>query len=74
MTAIQDICWSEVLVEQIIGRAWRRGQEKTVRVYNMIALGTTDVMMSAMAKTKGDMLRAFVMKNEGRWLHAVPCC
>ncbi|KAG0693135.1 P-loop containing nucleoside triphosphate hydrolase protein, partial [Suillus ampliporus] len=40
-----DQCWSRMLVNQIIGRAWRLGQEKEVVVYNMVALGTVDVLM-----------------------------
>jgi hypothetical protein len=62
---LQDVVWSEVVKRQIVGRAWRRGQEKVVTVYNLIALGTTDVMMSGIAATKGQMLKAFTAKNPG---------
>ncbi|KAG0695737.1 P-loop containing nucleoside triphosphate hydrolase protein, partial [Suillus ampliporus] len=40
-----DQCWSRMLVNQIIGRAWRLGQQEVVLVYNMVALGTVDVLM-----------------------------
>lgn len=64
---LQDTSWSGVHVRQVIGRAWRLGQTKVVTVYHLIAKGTTDVLMSTMARTKSEMLDAFTQQaqNEG---------
>ncbi|KAG0693276.1 hypothetical protein DFH29DRAFT_1007449 [Suillus ampliporus] len=59
-----DQCWSRMLVNQIIGRAWRLGQEDTVLVYNMIALGTVDVLMLDHGEGKGKMLGEFLTTNQ----------
>ncbi|KAG1727537.1 P-loop containing nucleoside triphosphate hydrolase protein [Suillus lakei] len=55
-----DQCWSRMLVNQIIGRAWRLGQEETVLVYNMVAVGTVDVLMVDHGEGKGRMLGQFL--------------
>ncbi|KAG1727539.1 P-loop containing nucleoside triphosphate hydrolase protein [Suillus lakei] len=55
-----DQCWSRMLVNQIIGRAWRLGQEDTVLVYNMVAVGTVDVLMVDHGEGKGRMLGQFL--------------
>ncbi|KAG0693518.1 hypothetical protein DFH29DRAFT_1007225 [Suillus ampliporus] len=60
-----DQCWSRMLVNQIIGRAWRLGQEETVIVYNMVALGTVDVLMVDNGEGKGKMLAEFLATNTG---------
>ncbi|KAG1837125.1 P-loop containing nucleoside triphosphate hydrolase protein, partial [Suillus tomentosus] len=60
-----DQCWSRMLVNQIIGRAWRLGQQKEVVVYNMVALGTVDVLMLHHGEGKGNMLRQFLSANQG---------
>jgi SNF2 family DNA or RNA helicase len=54
-----------MLVNQIIGRAWRLGQEETVIVYNMVAVGTVDVLMVDHSEGKGKMLGQFLAKNKG---------
>ncbi|KAG2136436.1 hypothetical protein DEU56DRAFT_756342 [Suillus clintonianus] len=59
-----DQCWSRMLVNQIIGRAWRLGQVETVLVYNMVALGTVDVLMVDHGEGKGKMLGQFLDKNQ----------
>jgi len=64
----QDICWSQVLANQITGRAHRRGQTKAVKAFQMIALHTTDVLMSEVARAKGEMLQAFVAREPGELL------
>ncbi|KAG2355243.1 hypothetical protein BDR07DRAFT_1493392 [Suillus spraguei] len=59
-----DQCWSRMLVNQIIGRAWRLGQQKEVIVYNMVALGTVDVLMLHHGEGKGNMLKQFLTANK----------
>ncbi|KAG1849023.1 hypothetical protein F4604DRAFT_1935109 [Suillus subluteus] len=60
-----DQCWSRMLVNQIIGRAWRLGQTQGVLVYNMVALGTVDVLMVDHGERKGNMLGQFLSANKG---------
>ncbi|KAG2029691.1 P-loop containing nucleoside triphosphate hydrolase protein, partial [Suillus americanus] len=60
-----DQCWSRMMGNQIIGRAWRLGQKKEVVVYNMVALGTVDVLMVHHGEGKGNMLGQFLSKNKG---------
>lgn len=62
---LQDQCWSRMLVNQIIGRAWRLGQQKEVVVYNMVSLGTVDVLMLHHGEGKGNMLKQFLTANSG---------
>jgi SNF2 family DNA or RNA helicase len=52
-----------MLVNQIIGRAWRLGQQDTVLVYSMVALGTVDVLMVDHGEGKGTMLDEFLTLN-----------
>lgn len=54
-----------MLVNQIIGRAWRLGQQEVVLVYNMVALGTVDVLMVEHGEGKGTMLEQFLSVNSG---------
>ncbi|KAJ8581744.1 hypothetical protein M405DRAFT_846837 [Rhizopogon salebrosus TDB-379] len=61
----QDQCWSRMLVNQIIGRAWRIGQQNEVIVYNMIGVGTVDVLMVEHGEDKGKMLAGFLSQNKG---------
>ncbi|KAF8872160.1 hypothetical protein BD779DRAFT_1679866 [Infundibulicybe gibba] len=58
-----DTVWSELTSVQIVGRAHRLGQKKQVHVYRLAALGTTDVIMSSLARSKDEMLNALVTKN-----------
>ncbi|KAG1720855.1 P-loop containing nucleoside triphosphate hydrolase protein, partial [Suillus paluster] len=61
-----DQCWSRMLVNQIIGRAWRLGQQREVIVYNMVALGTVDVLMVDHGEGKGNMLGQFLSAHKGK--------
>jgi hypothetical protein len=54
-----------MLVNQIIVRAWRLGQAQGVLVYNMVALGTVDVLMVDHGEGKGNMLGQFLSANKG---------
>jgi SNF2 family DNA or RNA helicase len=56
-----------MLVNQIIGRAWRLGQTEQVIVYNMVALGTVDVLMVDHGEGKGNMLGQFLSANKSKW-------
>ncbi|KAG1759110.1 hypothetical protein EDD22DRAFT_956196 [Suillus occidentalis] len=60
-----DQCWSRMLVNQIIGRAWRLGQREVVLVYDMVALGTVDILMVEHGEGKGTMLEQFLSVNRG---------
>ena len=50
--------------KQIIGRVWRMGQIHRVIVYHLLAIGTSDMTMSALAFGKGEMLKRFTTSNE----------
>ncbi|KAI6111419.1 P-loop containing nucleoside triphosphate hydrolase protein [Pisolithus sp. B1] len=54
-----DQPWSAQEERQIIGRAWRQPQSKVVYAYSLRAMGTTDVLMSTMARGKAFLLEAF---------------
>ncbi|KAF9491153.1 hypothetical protein BDN71DRAFT_1510617 [Pleurotus eryngii] len=58
-----DTIWSQVGIEQIIGRSARLTQQKPVHVYYLIALQTTDVLMSTLAQEKGEMLQTLLTKG-----------
>lgn len=62
---MQDQCWSRMLVNQIIGRAWRLGQKDVVFVYNMVGVNTVDVLMVDHGEAKGRMLGQFLTSNKG---------
>ncbi|KAG9318996.1 P-loop containing nucleoside triphosphate hydrolase protein [Chiua virens] len=61
-----DQCWSRMLVNQIIGRAWRLGQTEAVVVYNMVCDQTVDCLMTDYAQGKGSMLEQFLATRHGR--------
>ncbi|KAG2337010.1 hypothetical protein BDR05DRAFT_952938 [Suillus weaverae] len=65
VASIIDQCWLCMLVNQIIRHAWRLGQQKEVIVYNMVALGTVDVLMVHHGEGKGNMLGQFLSANKG---------
>jgi SNF2 family DNA or RNA helicase len=54
-----------MLTNQIIGRSWRIGQEEEVLVYNMVAVGTVDVLMIDHGEDKGKLLGQFLSNNTG---------
>jgi SNF2 family DNA or RNA helicase len=54
-----------MMVNQIIGRAWRLGQTQGVLAYNMVALGTVDVLMVDHGEGKGNMLGQFLSTHKG---------
>ncbi|KAF8431211.1 hypothetical protein L210DRAFT_934667 [Boletus edulis BED1] len=61
-----DQCWSRMLVNQIIGRAWRLGQTERVIVYNLVCDQTVDCLMTDYAQGKGCMLEQFLSTAHGR--------
>ncbi len=63
-TLLKDTVWSQQSVVQIIGRAHRYGQERTVHVYKLLAVGTTDVIMASLARDKDVMLQALVTRTQ----------
>ncbi|KAG9308933.1 P-loop containing nucleoside triphosphate hydrolase protein [Chiua virens] len=60
-----DQCWSRLLVNQIIGRAWRLGQTEEVVVYNLVCDQTVDCLMTDCAQGKGSMLEQFLATRHG---------
>lgn len=58
-------------VEQIIGRSARLTQDKPVHVYYLIALQTTDVLMSTLAQEKGEMLQTLLTKGTNPTLQRI---
>ena len=58
-----------MLVNQIIGRAWRLGQTEEVIVYNLVCDQTVDCLMTDCAQGKGSMLEQFLATQRGRGKH-----
>ncbi|KAF5347354.1 hypothetical protein D9756_010005 [Leucocoprinus leucothites] len=58
-----DQPWSSQDECQIIGRAHRQPQQKTVKVIYLLANDSADLLMNAMARNKRDMFDAFVNKE-----------
>ncbi|KAF9447919.1 hypothetical protein P691DRAFT_670489 [Macrolepiota fuliginosa MF-IS2] len=58
-----DQPWSAQDERQIIGRAHRQPQEKTVKVIYLLANGSSDPLMNTVARGKGDAFKAFVNKD-----------
>lgn len=54
--------WSDVQVVQIIGRVHRIGQKETVHVFKLMAVLTTDIHMSNLARSKSVMLSSLLTK------------
>lgn len=61
---LQDTLWSALEDEQLIGRAWRFPQTKTVVVYRIIAHETSDVVLNNMAFSKMFIHHALMMKAD----------
>ena len=59
-TAIQDTLWSAQDDAQLIGRCWRYGQRKRVRVYRPIIDQTPDVFLNTICFDKQIMHQAFI--------------
>jgi hypothetical protein len=51
---------------QIRGRALRQGQQKIVTCIHLLADKSSDLLMNAMARDKGDMYDAFVNQEAGK--------
>ena len=56
---------------QIDGRAWRYGQEKEVRVYHLLGLDTTDIIMRGQSNTKTTMMDALVKEAKDAVLEKI---
>ncbi|THU75620.1 hypothetical protein K435DRAFT_706785, partial [Dendrothele bispora CBS 962.96] len=61
-----DQPWSGQEERQIIGRAHRQPQRRTVKVIHILANDSTDILMSSMAKGKSAMFEAFIQKQDGQ--------
>ena len=60
---MQDQPWSAQDERQIIGRAHRQPQKKTVKVIYLLANDSADLLMNDVARGKRNMLDAFVNKE-----------
>lgn len=60
----QDSIWSALDERQLIGRLWRQPQDKLVHVYRLIAEGTPDVSLNAIATNKGALHDTFAGCSE----------
>ncbi|KAJ3494060.1 hypothetical protein NLJ89_g10889 [Agrocybe chaxingu] len=63
-----DQPWSAQDERQIRGRAHRQPQKKEVTCYHLLANNTADVILSGLARGKGDMMEAFLKKETGQEL------
>ncbi|KAJ3764543.1 P-loop containing nucleoside triphosphate hydrolase protein, partial [Lentinula raphanica] len=61
-----DQPWSAQDERQILGRAYRQPQAKTVKAIHLLAENSSDVLINGMARGKKDMLEAFVNKEQGK--------
>ncbi|KAF9515173.1 hypothetical protein BS47DRAFT_1361249 [Hydnum rufescens UP504] len=59
-----DQPWSAQDMRQIVGRVWRQPQEKVVKLIRLLAINTTDIMMSGSAGVKAELLDVFFDKPE----------
>ena len=60
ITHIQDVLWSAQEDSQLIGRIHRRGQQKRVHIYRLIADNSPDVALNAISFNKEAMHAAFL--------------
>ncbi|KAG7439621.1 uncharacterized protein BT62DRAFT_924580 [Guyanagaster necrorhizus] len=60
----QDIGWTAIQEEQMIGRAHRHGQKETVYVFCLIATDTIDVLMAQHSGSKAQQLQHFFKKPD----------
>jgi TATA-binding protein-associated factor len=51
---------------QIIGRAWRQRQQRTVVAIHLLAAETADITLSSLARGKKDMLDAFLTTDASK--------
>ena len=61
-----DQPWSGGDIDQTNGRVHRPPQSREVWIFHVLALGTSDVVMSSLARGKKEMLNAFVSKQDGQ--------
>ncbi|GBE84816.1 hypothetical protein SCP_0607960 [Sparassis crispa] len=61
---IMDPLFSEQDKRQLIGRIWRFPQSLVCVIYDFIALATTDVPLSGIARKKEEMLQVFAKRSE----------
>ncbi|KAF9491407.1 hypothetical protein BDN71DRAFT_1510397 [Pleurotus eryngii] len=66
-----DIIWSQMGVEQIIRQSARLTQENAIHIYHLVSLRMTDMLMSAMAREKGEMLWTLFSKEKNDKLEQV---
>jgi SNF2 family DNA or RNA helicase len=69
-----DQPWSGQDVDQGRGRVCRYPQKKEVWILHILALNTSDVIMSTMALGKKDMLDAFVSAHGGQGIFITIKC
>lgn len=60
LTFVQDQQWSDSENDQAIGRLYRQGQQRPVTIFHVLASGSIDFFLYALAKSKGTMSEAFL--------------
>ncbi|KAG8702956.1 hypothetical protein FRC08_003148 [Ceratobasidium sp. 394] len=60
---VVDQPWSYSELQQILGRAWRKGQKRIVHFYRLIARDTADEMMSGYANGKS-LMQDHLLQND----------
>lgn len=69
MYLLQDVLWSVLSDQQLIGRVWRPPQAKLVHVYRLVGGNSPDVLLNNLSFSKGQIQEAFM--NLGDVLRAL---
>jgi SNF2 family DNA or RNA helicase len=56
--------WSQIPLDQFVGRAHRIGQEDIVHLFVMVGMETVDVLMVNQSYAKGSLLDSFLHKGK----------
>jgi SNF2 family DNA or RNA helicase len=59
-TPWQDVLWSVMSDQQLIGRVWRHPQRKHVHIYRLIAGNSPDIFLNNLSFSKGVIQEMFM--------------
>jgi hypothetical protein len=65
---LQDVLWSVLSDQQLIGRVWRHPQRKRVHIYRLIGGKSPDILLNNLSFSKGLIQETFM--NIGNTLRA----
>jgi hypothetical protein len=57
--------WSAQTEKQVIRRIYRKGQKSPVRVYQLLAKDSSNIVIHTLAHGKADMLKSFLKDEDG---------